>query len=483
MSENPIFSYTRRDYEGSRQEGLAQIPILSRGAWTDLNATDPGIIILDYVHALVDMMNYYQDHQALETFLSTAKERANVFRLAKQLSYNIRSAKGATCTVTFETTLLYNFTIKIPKYTPIATASGITYLTSEDAFLQPNQISIDVPCTQGDMKTINYQGTGISRFSNVVGAANQYVQIVDDNIDIDSIRIVEKDSQGNIIREWEPVDYLAFAVGNERVYQVELNPDNSVSIKFGDGERGMVPRETDLLSISYISTLAEEGRVTMNTLRNLKTQIISDGKYIEFLVNNKHASVGGSSHQSTQEIKELAPGAIKAQDRAVTLSDFENLAKLVSGVKDAKAYDTNIDPEIPYYEVRVYITPDDISNIQGNESTLTTRVRDYLSSRIVPPTHLLVSMPSIKSVDITVEVEKANNATEGRVKYLVEQTIREYFLENVHNAGDSFYPSDLIAAIYELSEVKRVLSMKPTDTVSAGSYQIISLGTMNVNVI
>ena len=36
MIENPIFSYTRRDYEGSRQEGLAKIPILSKGNWTDL---------------------------------------------------------------------------------------------------------------------------------------------------------------------------------------------------------------------------------------------------------------------------------------------------------------------------------------------------------------------------------------------------------------------------------------------------------------
>ena len=67
---NPIFSYTKRDYEGARQEGLAQIPILSNGVWTDLNASDPGIILLDYVHGLVDMIQYYQDHQALETIVS-----------------------------------------------------------------------------------------------------------------------------------------------------------------------------------------------------------------------------------------------------------------------------------------------------------------------------------------------------------------------------------------------------------------------------
>ena len=98
---NDIFSYTNRSLENSRQEGLRKIPIISRGDWTDLNATDPGMIILDYVHALVDMINFYQDHQALETFISTAKERKNIFRLAKQLSYKIRSSKGSTVDLEF----------------------------------------------------------------------------------------------------------------------------------------------------------------------------------------------------------------------------------------------------------------------------------------------------------------------------------------------------------------------------------------------
>ena len=170
MAENNIFSYTRRDYEGSRKEGLAKIPVISRGSWTDLNATDPGVIILDYVHALVDMINYYQDHQALETFITTAKERANIFRLAKQLSYDIRSAKGATCLVTFDSPVIVDKVVKIPKYTAVSTLSDIQYLTTVDSYLLKGEHVVDVPCVQGVKKQIVYKGTGISRFSNVVNA-------------------------------------------------------------------------------------------------------------------------------------------------------------------------------------------------------------------------------------------------------------------------------------------------------------------------
>jgi len=237
MSENPIFSYTRRDYEGSRREGLAKIPIISKGHWTDLNATDPGIIILDYVHALVDMMNYYQDHQALEAFITTAKERENIFRLAKQLSYKILSAKGATCDVVFTSSMIYNHTIRIPKYTKISTMSGITYLTMQDAYLSAGETRVTVPCIQGKLMTVTYTGTGISRLSPVAGAANQSIRLVDYNIDLDSIQITD-----NLNRLWSPVEYITFSTELDRVYQVELNPDDTVSIKFGDGERGIIPR-------------------------------------------------------------------------------------------------------------------------------------------------------------------------------------------------------------------------------------------------
>ena len=57
--ENPFFSYTNRDFENSRKEGMARIPILSKGLWTDLNAGDPGVVLLDYMHALADLCNYY----------------------------------------------------------------------------------------------------------------------------------------------------------------------------------------------------------------------------------------------------------------------------------------------------------------------------------------------------------------------------------------------------------------------------------------
>lgn len=474
MSENPIFSYTKRDYERSRKEGLSKIPIISKGSWTDLNATDPGIIILDYVHALVDMMNYYQDHQALESFISTAKERSNIFRLAKQLSYKIRSAKGATCVVTFDCHEFYDYIVKIPKYTQVSTEDGISYLTKEDAFLNPHTHIVNILCSQGTRKSIDYKGTGISRFSAVTNASNQSVRLVDEHIDIDSIEIT--DSLG---RTWTPVDYIVFSTAQDRAYQVELNPDDSVTIRFGDGERGIVPREEDLLTITYTSTKAEEGNIGSRAITKLVSTIRGNrSDPIIFSVYNNSASVGGTQSQSSREIRELAPGVIKSQDRAVTLNDFENLAKMVEGVKDAKAYDINNKPDMLHHEVSVLITPTD--NTVSLEQ-LTSKVYDYLYKRMIPPTNLQILIPSIVPIDITIDIKSLDTVSPTRLKYNIQEVVESYFNDRAGAIDDPFYPSELYAKIQNITGV-RYVSMTPNAPVECPELSSLSLGSLTINI-
>lgn len=476
MSDNPIFSYTKRDYESARQEGISKIPELSGGLWSDLNATDPGIIILDYVHALVDMINYYQDHQALETFMTTAKERANIFRIAKQLSYEIRSAKGAKCSVTFVSSLLYDHIVKIPKHTLLRTTEGIPWLTSEDAFLPKGEGEVTVTCYQGEYFEEKYVGTGISRHSNVERPENQSYHLSSVTIDMDSISIVD-----NLGVTWNRVDYIAFADKNEKAYQLELNPDNSISIMFGDGNRGYIPTPTDELTIGYVYTEAEKGRASANSIIEIDSPILDEGVYVDFAVYNKEASNGGYSAQSSREIRETAPGAIKAQNRAVTLSDFENLAKLVEGVLDAKAYDINIKPDLClYHEVKVLVTPEESYN---SPETLSQAVYDYLSQRMIPPTNLQVIIPSDVYIDISIEVKKLDNKSEKSLEYEIQETVKNYFSSRYGMIGEDFYPADLAAHISRIDNVRYIASITPASPVTIDDLSTAKLGNLSIKLI
>lgn len=475
---NPVFSYTARDYESSRKEGIARLPALSNGTWTDLNASDPGIVLIDYMHALVDMCNYYLDHQAMETFIPTAKERANLFRLAKQFSYNVRSAKGAKVDVIFFLEDTHHSTVIIPKHTRVHTGTGIYFLTMEAAYIPAGEFEVSVPCTQGVITTAEYTGTGISRYSvDVENPQNQSFTLIDRGIDMSSIEIT--DNAGIV---WKSVDHLIFTESNERAYQKNLNVDNSIEILFGDGDRGAIPQPSDVLTIRYITTIGDQGRVSAMAITTLDEDIKDiHGETVTVNVINPNPSSGGSYEETEEEIRAKAPGVIKAQDRAVTLQDYINLAKTIDGVYDAKAFDVNNAPDLClYHEVKVVITPDggDTEN-----TALVNEVYDYLYQRMIPPTNLQVLAPNYIPVDITVHVSRnpvVYKYADDGVEDGVMIAIQEYFQGRRGLIGEDFNPNDLITAITNLPEVKSVTSITPSIPIEAPGISMIICGNVNI---
>ncbi len=63
-------AYTNKDYESLRRELLARVPQLT-DRWTDFNASDLGVVLLELFCGVGDMLTYYLDAQAAEAFLQT----------------------------------------------------------------------------------------------------------------------------------------------------------------------------------------------------------------------------------------------------------------------------------------------------------------------------------------------------------------------------------------------------------------------------
>ena len=485
MSDNPIFSYTRRDYEGSRKEGMAKIPILSKGLWTDLNAGDPGVTLLDYMHALADLCNYYLDHQALEAFISTAKERENILRHAQNATYKARAAKGASVDVRMYINLEteFNTVVTVPKGTVLdSTVNGVVYRTDEDCIITESQVGYSVPCTQGEVTTETYQGTGVSSLvyyptdEYVVHYDQQYV-LQGTGVDIDTIQIV--DATGVI---WEQVDFIAFVDTASKVYQVVVGADHRVTIKFGNGVRGYSPAESDVLTITYVNTMGDEGGVIEKEINGNITVEGSDAQDYVVFYYNPYPSTGGSYGESDEELKRNIISYKKTLGRAVTREDFEDLALMIDGVKSVRVYDINTAPDLClYHEVKIYVLPEDTVN--GSVS-LMNKITSYLKERSIPPTNVLVYYPTQRTINITIDVRRKPYLVEGEVtpKDEVEQYVEEYFNNEVE-IGEPFNPLSLSTYLTQrLTTVSSILSINPSTPVEVGETGIPALGTLTINV-
>jgi len=80
--------YINKDYEAIRRELLARIPQLT-DRWTDFNESDLGVVLLELFAGVGDMLAYYLDAQAAESYLPTARRRQSIIDLCSLISYQL----------------------------------------------------------------------------------------------------------------------------------------------------------------------------------------------------------------------------------------------------------------------------------------------------------------------------------------------------------------------------------------------------------
>ena len=94
-------------------------------------------------------------------------------------------------------------------------------------------------------------------------------------------------------------------------------------VEFGDGEYGKIPDyKSNIYVKEYSVTEGKKGNLSPNKLTILKKSI----NYIESVTNITPA-IGGSDGDTLDTLKKRAPSIFKTMDRAVTIQDYEILAK------------------------------------------------------------------------------------------------------------------------------------------------------------
>ena len=97
----PALDYLAKDYESFRQLLLDRISLLVPG-WSDRNAADVGIALVELFSYVGDYLSYQQDAVATEAYLGTARRRVSVRRHAKLVDYAMHDGCNARTFVHFE---------------------------------------------------------------------------------------------------------------------------------------------------------------------------------------------------------------------------------------------------------------------------------------------------------------------------------------------------------------------------------------------
>ncbi len=94
LVEDPPIDLLAKDYASFRRLMLDRMAV-SVPEWTDRNAADPGVTLVEVLAYAGDHLSYHQDAVATEAYLGTARERASVRRHARLLDYTLHEGANA----------------------------------------------------------------------------------------------------------------------------------------------------------------------------------------------------------------------------------------------------------------------------------------------------------------------------------------------------------------------------------------------------
>jgi hypothetical protein len=123
---------------------------------------------------------------------------------------------------------------------------------------------------------------------------------------------------------WHRVDHFRFSEKTSRHFTIDWSAGR---IRFGDGKKGMIPPagRDNIRAAWYQAGGGAKGTAARKTITVLKRSV----PFVEKAFNVDRAG-GGSDAETNAAVMVRGPQAIKHRDRAVTLEDYEWLAKEAS---------------------------------------------------------------------------------------------------------------------------------------------------------
>lgn len=451
---HPRIDYTNKDY-ASLRGGLLELAREKLPTWTDHSPNDLGVALLELFAYMGDILLYYQDRIANESYLETAVERRSVINLLRLIGYELRPPRPASADLTllFKDDATGTVTIAPgTKFKTTAEATGepisfqyvgesldidldsITATSVEERPDKPYKLYETLPVVQVDA-AVSGETIGSSD-----GSASQRFALARTPL-IDGYLTVTVD-EGAGPKAWELKETLLHSLSADEHYVVRRDEDDIAWVEFGDDKYGKIPkRGRNNIAATYRVGGGEKGNVPPNTITKAVTSI-TDLKH----VFNKQSATGGADAEPSSEAAMRGPQLFRAMGRAVTAQDYETQAREF-GVGKARARAAG------WNRIELFIAPKG-----GGQPTDTLKedLRAYFEDKRIMTSILDIRDPTYVGVYIEGTLDVEPYYFTNQVQQRVENAVRGLLAFEKVDFEDTLYLSKVYEAIEAIEGVKGV---------------------------
>ncbi len=381
----PRVDYMARDYD-SLLRAMREMAPSVMPEWTDYaQEADFGNVLMELFAHMGDILSYYQDRVANESYLGTAQTRRSVIQHLRLIGYRLSTAAPAAASliltlpkpkdgsplpdlaisrgnafstksekdkrsVRFEYTAETDLKITASEWALVklnpADSERLLYITDDPAkaaavFDDPAKpggkiYAAGIPVEEG--RLVKEEVVGISD-----NTRNQQFKLAHAGLilrSLGSAQAVNRDliltvTVGLTIEEWTLRDSLAFSRERQKEFSVEVDDQDRATVIFGDGTFGQIPPTGATIKATYRVGGGALGNVPAKAIKNLADapQLVPLGAQ----VFNPSPSTGGAERESIDHAVQHAPAIFRSLRRAVTAEDYRALALDFKGVGKVRA--------------------------------------------------------------------------------------------------------------------------------------------------
>ena len=280
-SKKPAIDYTSRDFNSIRDDLISYAKRYYPDQVKDFSQPSFGALLIDTVAYVGDILSFYLDYQANESFMSTAIEYNNVVKLARTLGYKLQTNPSSYGTVTLYILIPTESNTVAPdtNYMPIIKRGSTFSSTNGTSFT----LVEDINFADSNLEKV------VAQVDSDTGAPTKYAvkahaQVVSGEIGVETIDAGEY------------TKFPKFTLETKNIAEI-------LSIEDGSGNRYY---EVDHLTQNVIYLPVVNNNDDRNTVKNiLKPVAVSRRFSVEKDALNTYVQFGGGSEETETNILTL----------------------------------------------------------------------------------------------------------------------------------------------------------------------------------
>jgi len=243
---NRDIKYINRDFSDFRQRLIEFSKTYFPQTYNDFSEASPGMMFMEQVSYVGDVLSFYLDNQFQETFIQYAQQTNNIYELAYMFGYKPKVTNAAQIIIDFYQQLPaiqigadyfpdYNYALTINENSTVNSINNISFIiqdkidfsisSSQDPTeITVYQVSNNIPqyfllkksrkAISSTINTINYNFTDPVPYNTVTLSTNDFIKILDIT-----------DSDGNT---WYEVDHLGQEMVLNPIKNTNINDPNKI---------------------------------------------------------------------------------------------------------------------------------------------------------------------------------------------------------------------------------------------------------------